>query len=133
MASDYYPLSKDDALKKGYKWLDEDKKRYKPQNYELPDDITDTADDILKEVLACANCGKNYKILPLELNFYRKMELCIPRNCQDCRRKERNIKVASLELWDRKCDKCSVLMRTSYKQGRPEKVYCEKCYLENVN
>ena len=32
----------------------------------------------------------------------------------------------------RKCDKCSKDMKTTYAPKRPEIVYCEECYLNEV-
>ncbi len=131
-ASEYLPLEKNEAVKQGYKWKEEERKKYQPQTYEIPDVITDVPDEITDELLACENCKKNFKIIQQELNFYRKIGLPVPHNCPDCRHFARMAKRNKRELFNRKCDKCGTAIRTAYRPDRPEKIYCEKCYLKEV-
>ncbi|MBD3360167.1 hypothetical protein GF366_00010 [Candidatus Peregrinibacteria bacterium] len=131
-AHDYYPLSKEQAIKEGFKWKDEDMRDYKPQSYEVPDNIKDISEEICSETLACEDCGKNFKILDTELRFYTRMKIPIPRKCSDCRHKERMNLRNPKKLWKRKCEKCGIDVLSSYAPERPETVYCEKCYLETV-
>ena len=125
-----YPLSKEDALAKGYQWKDADPKEYRKQSCLVPEDIKDVSDDVVNEVLACEDCGKNYRIIQQELKFYKRGGFSIPQKCPDCRHKERLKMKNPRFLVDRECDKCGAGMKTTYGSGRPEKVYCEKCYLE---
>ncbi|OGJ46909.1 hypothetical protein A2229_02835 [Candidatus Peregrinibacteria bacterium RIFOXYA2_FULL_33_7] len=129
-AMDFAPISKEEALNKDYKWKDEDEKQYLAQVYQTPDDIHEVSDDITREILACEECRKNYKIIPQELKFYRDMNLSIPRKCPDCRHKERIALRNPRKLWKRNCMKCGVGIETTYAPERKEIVYCEKCYLE---
>ena len=76
--------------------------------------------------------GKNYRIIPQELKFYRQVRLAVPRNCPDCRHNHRFSLRSPRKLYARTCAKCSAPIQTSYAPERPEKVYCEKCYLETV-
>lgn len=39
IANEYFPLSKEEALKKGYKWREKDIRDYQPQNYKIPDSL----------------------------------------------------------------------------------------------
>ena len=132
-ANEYFPMSKEEILERGYKWADEDKRDYQSQTYQIPEAITDVPDNICSEILTCENCGKNYKIQKAELAFYRKQNLPIPRKCPDCRHAERIGLRNPRKLWERTCDKCSVEIQTTFAPDRTEKVYCEKCYLEAVN
>jgi len=91
VAQEYFPLKKEEAQRKGYRWLDRDPKNYKKQTYEVPNHIKDVKDDILDTILACESCGKNYKVVTQELSFYRKQHLPIPRRCPDCRHMARFI------------------------------------------
>jgi len=128
-----YPLTKNEALSQGYTWKDKDEKEYQPATLgNIPENINEVPNSIIKEVLACENCGKNYKIISQELDFYRKTGLPIPRKCPDCRYKARVSMRNPRKLWNRSCDKCAVEIQTSYSPERPERVYCEKCYLEAV-
>jgi len=132
IAFDYFPITKEEALKKGFNWKDKDKKDYVPQKYTVPQDIENIPDSITKEILECENCGKNYKIVELELAFYKKIHTPIPKKCPDCRHKSRLRLKNPRKLWDRKCEKCKTNIVTSFSTNRPEIIYCEKCYLETV-
>lgn len=132
-AMSFYPLTKEQALKKGYKWRDEDKKEYQPQIYEIPDNIKDISDSIKNEILACEECGKNYKIIESELKFYRKQNLPIPKKCFHCRHKARIALRNPRTLYKRTCQKCNMEIETTYSPERKEIVYCEKCYLESIS
>jgi len=133
VAYEYMPLTKEQALVKGLKWHDEDKKQFKPQTVEIPDAITDVKDSILNEILVCEECGKNYKIVQQELFFYRQNGLAIPHNCFNCRHKGRMKSRNPRIIFDNKCAKCSVPIKTTYDPKRCLPIYCEKCYLEFVD
>ena len=137
MAQEYFPLSKEDALAKGYKWWDTlqkttGKQTINPEN--LPESIFDISDSILNEVLSCVECERNYKIVQNELNFYKKHLIPIPRKCFYCRNSARLKLENPFKLWHRKCMKegCVNEFETSYAPERPEIVYCEKCYQGEV-
>jgi len=133
-AYSYYPLTKEQVLKKGWKWQDPDKKEYQPQTYELPDKIDDVKDDILDAILACKDCGRNYKIVQQELYFYKKQGVPIPQKCFNCRHEARIQHRTPKRLWHRKCmkDNCTNEFETAYSPDRKEIVYCEECYLQEV-
>ncbi len=59
LANEYFPLTKDEALKRGFKWKEQEKKDYQTATLsDLPDSIQDTEDSICDEVLACSVCKK---------------------------------------------------------------------------
>jgi hypothetical protein len=140
----YFPLSKEEVLKNGGKWQEEDKKEYQKQTYEISDNIEDVNEDILKAVLACNKCGKNYKIVQQEYNFYKFQKIPIPRECFHCRHQDRIDGRTPRILWKRKCmcdhkeheshrgNACPVEFETAYSPQRPEIVYCEECYLKEI-
>jgi hypothetical protein len=133
----YMPLTKEEVLSRGWQWEDKipgtfGKETVLPEN--LPDSIKEVNDGIIKEVLKCMACTKNYNIVPDELTFYRREEIPIPRECPECRHKKRfNLRLPR-KLWHRKCmrEGCNNEFETSYEPGRPEIVYCESCYLSLV-
>ncbi|MDD5054642.1 MAG: hypothetical protein PHZ00_00045 [Candidatus Peribacteraceae bacterium] len=130
-ASEYYPLTKDDVVARGWHWSDQlpyttGKETIAMET--IADDIADVPDSIVQEVLACTACGKNYKLIPAELDFYRKMPCPIPRRCPDCRHLVRFAKKTPTRLWDRSCDKCGKEFRTTYQPSRPEQIFCLECY-----
>ncbi|MBU0667491.1 hypothetical protein KJ951_02335 [Patescibacteria group bacterium] len=132
VANQYLPLTKEEALKRGYKWKEPDMKEYKAQNCNVPEEIGQVKDDIIQETLACNNCSKNYKIIPQELKRLRTIGLPIPTKCPDCRQMERMSMRNPRRLYARTCDQCAAPIQTSFAPSRPETVYCEKCYLKEV-
>lgn len=133
VASEYYPLSKEQALSNGYRWRDDDEiNTYQGPVVTLPDSIKDTSDDITKQILRCEVTGKLYKIIPQELAFYRQMGLPVPRRCPDQRHKDRMALRNPRKLYQRSCQQCGKSIHTTYSEERSEKVYCEQCYLAAV-
>jgi len=132
-AQDFFPLTKEEALKMGFKWHDEEEKTKKTATAEIPENIKDVPDTFLKEILACEKCKSNYKIIEPELRFYKETNLPIPRLCPDCRYKERAEKRNPFILFKRKCSNCGTETNSTLSPDRPEIVYCEKCYLDNIS
>ena len=101
-------------------------------------------------------CTTAFKIIKSELDFYRKMNLPLPRLCPNCRHYQRIKQRNPLKLWHRKCmcngstsspnnnstihqynntvihthgnEPCPNEFETTYSPDRPEIVYCEACY-----
>ena len=135
IAQDNMPLTKEEAIAEGFRWEDDiqmTKGKETLQPEEIPDHINDIDDEITKEILRCIECERNYKITEQELLFYRKMKLPAPRKCFFCRHQDRIKKRGPYKFWDRKCDNCGKNIKTSYSPDRPEIVYCEKCYQQEV-
>ncbi len=134
IASDYYPLSQEEAERRGYKWKKEESKaRYDGPKCEVPDSIEEVDSSLLKSVLTCGVTGKNYRIIPQELKFYQDMNLPIPRISPDERHRQRHVLRNPRKLWNRTCSECECDIRTSYAPEREEQVLCEKCYQEVVD
>ena len=135
IAQDYYPLTKEEVESRGWRWLDDVEKRdqYMGPKVELPDAIAQVSDDITNEILTCEGTGKQYKIIPQELQLYRQMQLPLPRKTFFQRHRERMDMRLPRQLWERKCEKCQQSIRTAYSSERLEIVYCEECYLHSLN
>lgn len=152
IAQEYFPLTKDEALKQGYSWQDEEVRNYKIdiENKDIPDNIQDVTEDIINKVIACGHGGKckdqcteAFKIIPEEFKFYKRMTLPLPRLCPNCRHYARINLRNPLKLWERICmcdkenhfhgqEKCEVEFKTTYAPEKPEIVYCEKCYQQEI-
>jgi hypothetical protein len=134
VAIEYYPLSKEEVLAKGWRWQEESESgdAQKVSDYKIPDNISDVSDEILGKGLKCEVTGRPYKIIQQELEFYRKMNLPIPRRCPDQRHIDRIALRDPRKLWERKCTNCGKMMSSVYAPERSEKVYCEECYLKAV-
>ncbi len=139
VAQDYFPLSREEALKRGYRWREEDKSEFGPSDYQVPHDIGQVPDDICTKVLACEVSGRNYKITPAELRFYKRMKVPVPRKHFNERHKARLAKRLPYEINERSCDNCSQKILSSYpivgsakKPSTTLRVLCEKCYLDTI-
>jgi len=134
VAQEYFPMTKQQILERGWIWRDEEDKAaaYQGPKYDLPDLIDEIPIDITDKILTCEKTGKLYKIIPHELAFYKKMGLPIPRECPDYRHAARMKARNPRALWPRTCAKCGDEIWTSYSPDRTETVYCEKCYLGEV-
>jgi|CXWL01.1.fsa_nt_gi hypothetical protein len=136
VAQELYPLSREEVLKKGWKWADERADVPQVEKVidvsQLPNELGNIPDDILNWAIRCEVTGKPFRIIPQELKFYREQGLPIPRRHPDQRHKDRMELKNPRRLWDRDCDKCGLAIQTSYEQGRPEIMYCEDCYLKEV-
>ncbi|HEY4525773.1 MAG TPA: hypothetical protein VJL32_01585 [Candidatus Paceibacterota bacterium] len=129
-AMDFFPLSKNEALSRGYRWRDPDQSPYQATvlGSDLPNDINDVKDDILQQIIECAKCKRPFKMVPMELQLLRKLNLPVSTKCPNCRHFERMLRMNPVRLWDGSCAKCGAAFRTCYSPERPEIVYCEICF-----
>ncbi len=143
IAQEYFPLTKEEALKQGYKWKEKEVRNYNIdiKNEDIPFNTKEVDDSILGKVIECCNkgneqtqCTEAFKIIPQELQFYQRMNLPLPHLCPNCRHYARLKQRNPLKLWHRKCMKegCTNEFETSYSPDRPEIVYCESCYNKEV-
>jgi hypothetical protein len=109
----FYPISKDEAIEKGFNWRDLEKKDHQIsiEAEGLPDHIKDVDQSILNEIIGCQNrndnshhqCTKAFRILPYELDFLKKMNIVLPRLCPNCRFYERFRKINKPKTYNRQC------------------------------
>ncbi|HDY73337.1 MAG TPA: hypothetical protein ENH86_02075 [Candidatus Jorgensenbacteria bacterium] len=117
LAQDYFPLTKEHTIARGWKWYDSDLRDYQvtlPHN-ELPTTIEEISDDILKKVISCSTqdsesekqkhlrCATAFRLHPAELAFYRRLKLPIPHLCFPCRLQNRLARRNPRKLWHRQC------------------------------
>ena len=155
-AIQYFPMTKQEAEGKKYPWIEVGRGEYTitQKAFELPDSINDVTDQILQVVIECENCKNPYRILENELIFLRKEKMPIPNLCNECRHERRIADRLRMQLYDRFCmcagvaDEtntytntvshvhkdlpCGEKFKTGYTPERPEIVYCEKCYQQEV-
>lgn len=145
VAQEYFPLSKDEALRRGWRWQDNLHSTMGKETKDvttLPRDIREVDDSIIRDTLACQSCQRNYKITKQELRVYRDRELPIPKQCPDCRHLARKALRNPRHLWHRQCmcdraghdhtGRCSIQFETTYAPERTESVYCEQCYRAEI-
>ena len=158
IASESFPLNMEEIRGSGYPNFEKPKNEYEVtmKTNQLPDHIKDVSDAILKEVIECGNVPRGkcegsgvFRLIPRELEFYKKNNLPLPRFCPICRHRARTNKRSPLKLFERQCmcdhkvyknqgkhkhgDKpCQNTFETTYEPDRPEIVYCKDCYQREV-
>ncbi len=164
VAYESFPITREQAMADKYPWYDEPQRHYKVtiEPEKLPDHIKDVPDAIVNEVIRCAHaslsvggcedkCTSAFRIIPRELDFYRQLNVALPRLCPNCRRGEREKRrTGLLELWPRVCQcvgsasvggayknnavhthgstPCLNKFETVFAPEKKEIVYCERCY-----
>ncbi|MBI2627325.1 hypothetical protein HYW72_00150 [Candidatus Nomurabacteria bacterium] len=155
-AIQYFPMTKEEADKNGYPWIEVSRGEYAitKKASELPDSINDVDKRILEEVIECKKCQNPYRILENEFLFYQKENFPLPTMCNDCRFERRISDRLKFQLYKRSCmcageadttkqykntvkhihgnEPCAEEFKTGYASDRPEIVYCEKCYQQEV-
>lgn len=162
-AHEFFPLDETETKSKGYNWRDLKRRTYESTKHleEIPDASKDTDESVTKEVLECAHkeershgCTKGFRIIPQELQFYKKTNLPLPNLCPNCRYYERRKWQTPITLHHRKCEcagtsdnkniyqnavthphgnkPCPNSFETTYAPNRPEIIYCEECYQQEV-
>jgi len=160
---EHFPLTKKEVEAAGYAWRDREERDYKITlaTEDIPDDIRAIHDSVTDDVIACAHaghcndqCAVAFKIIPQELQLYKKIGVPLPVLCPNCRHYERLKQRNPMKLYRRSCQcsgaksengiyqnttehihgagKCGNEFETSYSPDRKEIVYCESCYNAEV-
>lgn len=133
VAIEYYPMKRDDVLARGWKWRkDDSEKMYKGPQSSVPDNISDIDPSVCKEILICKKSEKPFKVIPQELDFYRRQNIPVPRRSPNQRHLDRIALRNPRRLFDNKCTGCGLALKTSYSKECDEKVFCEDCYKEEI-
>ena len=117
MAQDYFPLEKEEALKRGYLWYDRPPVEHNMTltSDTLPKTISETSDDIVNQTIRCKTqesneekrksplCTAAFRVIPLELTLYKKLGVPVPVYCFPCRRAKRFAFRNPRKLWHQKC------------------------------
>lgn len=115
IAQEFFSLTKEEAEGKGYRWSDQEAKKYEITITpgEVPDRASDAQSSFTEHVIGCAHegrcshqCTTAFRILPEELSFYVNMKVPLPRLCPNCRHFARLARRNPFKLWKRTCD-CS--------------------------
>lgn len=138
VAQEYFPLTKEEALKENYKWMDKEYPVNVPEGtatieaWELSDNISDVDDTILNKAIICEVSWKLYRITNQELKFHRQHDLSLPKKHPDIRHHDRINQRPSRELHLRQCDNCTKEILSVYPKDSDLKIYCESCYNQAI-
>lgn len=80
----------------------------------------------------CFICGENFKIVPTEIEFYKKMEIVWPVYCPNCRSEQRFNLRNERKMYKRICDACKKSLISTYPHDSKYVVYCLKCWHEHM-
>jgi hypothetical protein len=94
VVQEYYPLTREEALRQGYKWKDPEDKGYvptlKPEN--IPDSIEGVEDAVTREIIGCQHrgacnhgCTEAFRVTSAELQFYKRLNIPLAVLCFNCR------------------------------------------------
>ncbi len=141
VANEYFPMERKEAIEKNYKWMDAEYPINVPEwmakiessnlaeldglNKELEKKILNTA-------IICEESRKPYRIIAAELDFYKKHNIPLPRKHQDIRYQNRIAKRTKKKIYDRKCDKCEIDIKSTYDSSSSETVFRESCYSKEI-
>lgn len=117
LAQEYFPLTKEQALEKGFRWSDSEEKDYTPTMSwkDLESDIQKVDKDITKEIILCRHwdedkksaqehsCTKAFRITEQDLEFYKRFNIPLPQSCSYSRHFERTAYRNPMRFWHRKC------------------------------
>ena len=137
IVNEYMPLTKEKALGCGFKWRDNIPSTSGQETIkleDLPKNPSFFNDVLMKEVLACEQCHRNYRLISREIAFYKRFNLVLPHKCFNCRHENRMKLRNQRVLFDTVCAKCNENIKISYKPEDQKiyKIYCEKCYQQEV-
>lgn len=146
VAQDYFPLTKNEAQAKGYKWYERIDRQYSIDLSveQISKTIKEVDDSIVGKSILCISqldeeCKKKYhhcttafRVTAAELDFYRKIGLPLPEKCFQDRRQDRMNLRNPRKLYSANCRKCSKEIQTTFSPTQPEIVYCEDCYNKEI-
>ena len=163
LAMEMFPLTEEKAIAKGFYWREMKDKGNKATlvSDRAPASSQDISEDLAGEILECAHektgggqcnerCTKVFKLIPAELQLYKRIGVPLPTLCPSCRHFSRIKQRNPMVLYQRTCDcagvasenklysnlalhghgdsVCTVKFDTTYAPERAEIVYCEECY-----
>lgn len=151
-AQDFFFMEKSQIEESGFPYVEIEKHRgsYQPtmKARELPPTRL-VGESIIKEVIACQSAEEGkcsgtgvFRVTENEFNFYKNIGIPLPRKCPNCRMSDRIKKRNPIKLWQRNCmcekeghgheNKCPNEFETTYAPERPETIYCERCYQQEM-
>jgi hypothetical protein len=127
LAQEYFPLTKETALKQGLTWRDTEPP-VAMESMDIPDDFRDDEAINGDLILKCEVTQKPFRIIPLERKVYLALNIALPRVSPDTRRNAMMSLRNPRRLSDRACMNCGKPIQTSYAPENPLLVWCDDCY-----
>lgn len=128
MAQDYFPLTREETIEKGYSWYERPitQDGITLTSEQLPKTISEATDDIVSQTIKCKSqesgegkqnslCVGAFRLIPLELVIYRKLGIPVPEYCFPCRRMKRFALRNPRRLWTRTCQCAGAENKNEYR------------------
>lgn len=156
IAQEFCPLTAEECVAQGFGWYQSRERKVGEFLHwrDIPDEVGKVPDELLNKPILCRafeenpeealrhNCTQVFKVIPQELEFYRKMDLPLPRYCHNTRHHRRLRQLNPFRTWQRRCmctstahghtDNCPAVIETTFAPERQEIVYCEDCYMKEA-
>lgn len=126
LAQDFLPLTRKEVLERGWQWHEEEISVASTIST-IPDRV-EMADNLQDAVYTCDTCSRGYKIIPQEVALLLKLGIGPPRHCFACRIRTLIKRRNPMQLWKRKCMRCSEEIETTFSPAAEEVVWCLRCY-----
>ncbi len=144
LAMSYYPLTKQEALTRWYKWSEYEipmphvEKNVKWED--LPKQwcriIKENKPEILEKILnyaiICEVSKRPFRITKQEVEFYVKHNLPLPTKHPDIRHKERFERKDPTVMHLIHCDECGEEMLSVHLQWKWKKILCGECFFKDM-
>lgn len=76
----------------------------------------------------CANCSRNFRIFPIDAEYYSRIDVPHPSWCPRCRHLRRHGHINDYVFFQRSCDNCQKPFVSIFPAGSPYKVFCQDCW-----
>jgi len=130
-----FSVTKEEAEKEGLWYYEKEESEFEGEILEgenIPDDISDVGEEILKKAIKCRKTGRLFRITKNELDFYKSETLPIPDVHPETRLKERFAWINNLNLETMKCTECGKpITGTPYKPAG-DTIICDDCFQNRV-
>lgn len=130
----FLPETKEEALKAGRLWEDEEAVIHEGTSGEqIPDSIDEVPDSVTAQAIICEKTGRRFNVAPQELAFYREHKVPLPRNHFDWRTLDRLKPMVTLTPQTGKCFFCEKSITHFYPKERGlKKIACVECYQSKI-
>ncbi len=131
IANVLYPLKKEEALQRGFRWSDYQipLPSVQAKNYnDLPQTIEEVTPAILEQAIICKTSGRPFRVVKQELDFYHTHGLPLPQEHHDIRHLNRVHARNGKVFFKRTCANDGKEFYTTYTPESEVNVVCDECY-----
>ncbi len=132
VAAEYFPLTKDEVLQRGWKWKDLEESISISKVAPLSETIAEVDETILNQAITCLESGRQFKIQKMELKFHKKLNLPLPRLHHDLRHQQRMDLRNPRKLKLINCSSCKAPLESTFGLNLNKKVFCETCFQNSL-